>query len=137
MVRPTLVRKMIGGEIETDSTVFSPSLLNAAALSQEHADTLKKALIACSEKTFNGQSSVVGKTGSAQQVIDPSLREGSSSPYQDKQGRKQYASTFAGFFPADDPKYSVICVTFTKPMSGTLTAEKLSAEIARKLAEEI
>ena len=57
---------------------------------------------------------IIGKTGTSRQVIDPRLREGSLDPYQDKECRRQYSSTFAGFFPADKPRYSVICVLFTK-----------------------
>lgn len=56
---------------------------------------------------------VAGKASTSRQAFIPARFEFRPS-YTDSLGRQQLAISFAGFFPADDPKYSVICVLFTK-----------------------
>ena len=54
--------------------------------------------------------------GTARQIFRPDIKDGQpQDPYQDEDGRFQTASTYVGFFPADSPKYSIICVLFTRP----------------------
>ena len=51
--------------------------------------------------------------GTARIVLDPKYTQKSHNPYEDEFGRKQYQATFVGFFPADEPKYSAICVIYS------------------------
>lgn len=55
---------------------------------------------------------LVGKSGISRQVIEASLRA-DGDPYTGEGESHEYASTFAGFFPAENPQYSVVCVVFT------------------------
>ena len=109
---------------------------------KEVADSLKKALKACTEdgtvKILDGMpQNIIGKTGTSRQIIDPKTRGGSLDPYQDSEGRRQYSGTFAGFFPADNPRYSVICVLFTKPTHKPLYGGKLPTETVKSFVENM
>lgn len=111
MMQPMLVNKMISGRYGSH-TMF-PRELNASVFRKDVADSVKKALAhsvenGTSRLLKNMPQQVIGKTGSSRQIMDPKLRQGSIDSYIDAIGRRQYASTFAGFYPADTPKYSVI-----------------------------
>jgi len=89
-----------------------PSILNSAICSKAVADTVTRALIAVTEegtakRLKDAKCTVAGKTGTSFAVID--------GRYNDVDGRKKYQGTFVGFFPAEDPQYSVICVVYSKP----------------------
>ena len=119
-----------------------PRELNDMVLRPEIADSLKKALVKCTEsgttRILSGMpQNVIGKTGTSRQIIDPHLREGSLDPYQDNEGRMQYSSTFAGFFPADNPRYSIICVLFTKPTHKPLYGGELPTETVKNFVENM
>ena len=45
--------------------------------------------------------------------LTPAEQKGSRNPYEDINGRKKHQGTFVGFFPADNPKYTAIVVTYT------------------------
>ena len=124
------------------SQYMLPRELDEMVFSKEVADSLRKALTACTEKgttkVLNGMpQNVIGKTGTSRQVIDPRIREGSIDPYRDSEGRMQYSSTFAGFFPADSPRYSIICVLFTKPTHKPLYGGQLPTETVKSFVENM
>ena len=136
MVKPKMKSDRYGSQ-----TTF-PREMNAGVLRKDVADSVKKALVHCVE---NGTSrllkdmpqQVIGKTGTAYQVIDPRLLQVSIDPYSDAEGRRQYASSFVGFYPADAPKYSVICVLFTKPTHQPLYGGQLPTQTVKKFIEGI
>lgn len=140
MMRPMLIKKM-----ESDkygSQHMHPSEIHEMVFRKEVADSLKKALTACSEhgtaKILSGMSqNVIGSTGTSRQIIDPCSRGSSLNPYQDSEGRRQYSSTFAGFFPADNPRYSIICVLFTKPTHKPLYGSQLPTETVKIFVENM
>ena len=140
MMRPMLIKKMTSDKY--GNQYMMPREINEMVFRKEVADSLKKALSACTElgtsKRLNGMpQKIIGKTGTSRQVIDPRIREGSLDPYQDSEDRRQYSSTFAGFFPADDPRYSVICVLFTKPTHKPLYGGKLPTETVKSFVENM
>jgi len=140
MMRPMLIKKMTSDKY--GNQYMMPREINEMVFRKEVADSLKKALTACTEhgtsKLLNGlPQNIIGKTGTSRQVIDPRLREGSLDPYQDGEGRRQYSSTFAGFFPADKPRYSVICVLFTRPTHKPLYGGQLPTETVKSFVENM
>lgn len=140
MMHPMLIKKMTSDKY--GSQYMMPHEVNEMVFRKEVADSLKKALTACTEhgtsKLLNGlPQNIIGKTGTSRQVIDPRLREGSLDPYQDGEGRRQYSSTFAGFFPADKPRYSVICVLFTRPTHKPLYGGQLPTETVKSFVENM
>lgn len=140
MMRPMLIKKMKSDKYGSQSMM--PREINEMVFRKEVADSLKKALTACTDhstsKRLNGMpQNIIGKTGTSRQIIDPRTRGGSLDPYQDDEGRRQYSSTFAGFFPADNPRYSVICVLFTKPTHKPLYGGKLPTETVKSFVENM
>jgi cell division protein FtsI (penicillin-binding protein 3) len=97
--------------------VNEPMLLNSIC-SKATADTLTRALKrVTSDGTAkvlkNARCQVAGKTGTSRMYLTPKEQKGSGNPYEDINGRKKHQGTFVGFFPADDPKYTAIVVTYT------------------------
>ena len=116
MMKPYIVESIErNGVVET---AFEPILLNSIC-SKATADTLTRALKRVTSdgtaKTLkNARCQVAGKTGTARMHLTPAERKGSAKSYEDINGRKKHQATFVGFFPADDPKYTAIVVTYTK-----------------------
>lgn len=97
--------------------VNEPTLLNSIC-SKATADTLTRALKrvttdGTAKVLKNARCQVAGKTGTSRMYLTPKEQNGSRNPYEDDKGRKKHQGTFVGFFPADDPKYTAIVVTYT------------------------
>ena len=102
----------------TANTAIKPILLNSIC-SKATADTLTRALKRVTSdgtaRTLkNARCQVAGKTGTARMHLTVAERKGSRNPYEDINGRKKHQGTFVGFFPADEPKYTAIVVTYTE-----------------------
>ncbi len=96
---------------------FGPVILNSIC-SKATADTLTRALRmvtleGTAKRLRNAKCTVAGKTGTARMHLLPGEKKGSKDPYSDNMGRKKHQATFVGFFPADNPKYTAIVVTYT------------------------
>ena len=96
---------------------FGPVTLNSIC-SKATADTLTRALRmvtleGTAKRLRNAKCTVAGKTGTARMHLLPGEKKGSKDPYSDNMGRKKHQATFVGFFPADNPKYTAIVVTYT------------------------
>ena len=116
MMKPYIVESFErDGVVET---AVEPILLNSIC-SKATADTLKRALKrvtsdGTARSLRNARCQVAGKTGTARMHLTPAERKGSRDPYEDIHGRKRHQGTFVGFFPADEPKYTAIVVTYTE-----------------------
>ena len=116
MMKPYLVES-----IEKDGKVirkFEPTALNSSICSPATADTVTRALRAVVEhgtatRLKGAKLPVCGKTGTAQVVLQPSERGGSTDPYHDAMGRKKNQGTFVGFFPSDNPKYTILVTVYS------------------------
>jgi len=122
MMKPYLVENIeFNGKIVEQR---GPSILNASICSKATADTLTRALRAVvtdgTGKTQLGKAKipVAGKTGTSRVVLDPSIAL-PHDPYHDKWGRKQNQGTFVGFFPDDNPQYSIIAVVYSTVSSAS------------------
>lgn len=73
--------------------------------------------------------SVAGKTGTAR-VVRPNGRY-------EMNGLKQHQATFAGFFPYEDPKYTIISVIYSAPTMANFYGATWSGPVVREIAEEI
>ena len=116
MMRPYIVES-IEREGLAEKTI-EPSTLNSIC-SKATADTLTRALKrvtsdGTARSLKNARCQVAGKTGTARMHLTVAERKGSTNPYEDIQGRKRHQGTFVGFFPADEPKYTAIVVTYTE-----------------------
>lgn len=86
--------------------------------SQATADTLRRALLSVTEegtaKRLKGAKlQVAGKTGTAQVALSADEKPVKGDAYHDELGRKKNQGTFAGFFPANDPQYTVLVTIYS------------------------
>lgn len=127
MMKPHLVK-----EIRDNGALvkrFKPEVLNSMIASKETIGKAKKMLEGVCE-TGTGTSmqneyfKVAGKTGTARVATSS---EGYSAG--------MYLASFTGYFPADDPKYSII-VTFNNPRGGYYGAS-VAGPVFKEIAEKI
>lgn len=111
MVKPYLVE-----DVERAGSVIDrrgPSVLNSSICSKAIADTMTRALLSVTDEGTakilrKAKCKVAGKTGTSFGTFP-------GGGYSDASGRKKYQGTFVGYFPAEDPQYSVICSVFSDP----------------------
>ena len=115
MMKPYIIEQIEenGHAIET----FKPVLLSSIC-SKATADTLTRALMqvtaeGTAKRLRTAKCSVAGKTGTARMHLTSAEQNGSGRPYEDNRGRRKHQGTFVGFFPAEQPKYTAIVVTYT------------------------
>ena len=129
MMKPYLVEDIEENGIVTERR--GPGVLNAAVCSKAVADTITRALKAVTEdgtarRLKGAKCAVAGKTGT-------SFGTYANGQYQDAQGRRKYQGTFVGFFPADKPQYSVICMVYSKPTSKQFQGGGIPARAIKSL----
>ena len=135
MMKPYLVES-----IEKYGTVVEkrgPSILNGSICSKAVADTVTRALAAVTEegtarRLKNAKCTIAGKTGTSFGTIGSP-----TTPYQDKYGRQLYQATFVGFFPAETPKYSIICMIFTRPTHNSFQGGGIPAMTVKSVVDEM
>jgi len=133
MMKPYLVE-----DIEKNGVVTNrrgPSVLNAAVCSKAVADTLTRALRAVTEegtakKLKDAKCNVAGKTGTAFILFDNGQRT-------DSHGRHKYQGTFVGFFPAEDPHYSIICTVYSNPTEKQFQGGGIPARAVKAVVDGI
>lgn len=122
MMKPYLVES-----IEENGDVvkkYGPTVLENSICSKATADSLTVALRGVvtggtARRVGKARWDVAGKTGTAFQVLSSKERlinslqqvdvtKMAGNSYMDTNGRQKKQSTFVGFFPADDPKYTCI-----------------------------
>ena len=115
MMKPYLVES-----IEKDGKIlkqYGPSVLNNIC-TRATADTVTRALMAVvnegtATRLKTAKLTVAGKTGTAQVVLTPKERKGNPDPYHDPWGRKKNQGTFVGFFPAENPRYTILVTVYS------------------------
>lgn len=140
MMKPYLVES-----VEKDGKVlkrYGPSVLNASICSPATADTVTRALSAVvnsgtATRLKSAKLPVAGKTGTAQVVLTPQERKGSKDPYHDPMGRKKNQGTFVGFFPADDPKYTILITVYSYLSGQSFYGGTMPALAVRDIVDRI
>ncbi|NNF19500.1 MAG: transpeptidase family protein [Flavobacteriaceae bacterium] len=131
LLRPRLIKEV--REWDQPIEVFEKEVLNPAICSPETAAKVKQLLSnVVSEKHGTGhglyspQFSMAGKTGTAQKN------------YVSKDPDKlKYISTFAGFFPVENPKYSCIVVIHEPDKSVGYYGADVSGPVFKSVAQKI
>ena len=123
------------GKMMKPYLVNGPSILNASICSKAVADTLTRALKAVTEegtakRLKTAKCSVAGKTGTSFATYD-------NGKYQDEYGRRKYQGTFAGFFPAEDPVYSIICTIYSKPTNKSFQGGGIPAMAIKDIIDQL
>lgn len=127
MVKPLFVKEIK----EWNKTIkkYEPEIINPKIASDE---TLKKvrALLENVVKRGTGKSlysknfSMAGKTGTAQ------------ANYKDK-SKLHYVSSFAGYFPADNPKYSCIVIVHKPNVQAGYYGADVAGPVFKRIAQKI
>ena len=141
MMKPYLVE-----DIEKNGKIvekLGPSVLNSSICKPETAKMLTKALCGVTENDSDikmrgtawrfsyiaDKVKVAGKTGTADVFTNGRY-------VQPDKSRKQQG-TFVGFFPAEDPQYSVICVVYSKISKKEFAGGVIPASVIRDFIKEI
>ena len=131
MVKPRLVKSLVRHGQVVQS--FSPEVISSSICSRSTLRKVKEVLEGVVEQGTamnlkNPRYKIAGKTGTAQ------VAKGTRG-YKHG-GRVSYSASFAGYFPADDPKYSCIVVVNSPSNSvyyGNLVAGPIFKEISDKV----
>ena len=139
MVKPRFIKELrVQNKTEK---VFEKVILKEKIASQATIDKVRKVMEnvvikGTADNIYSPNFSMAGKTGTAKKWIDA---------HTDKEGKrvkghyssKYYVASFAGFFPADKPKYSCIVVIHRpkkeKGYYGATVAAPVFKEIAQKI----
>ncbi|QCW99045.1 PASTA domain-containing protein [Aggregatimonas sangjinii] len=131
MVKPRLIKEVR----EWDQTIlkFDTEVIDASICSKETAKKVKDLLKNVVEKEhgtghglYSPNFSMAGKTGTAQKNY------ASKDP-----DKLKYISTFAGYFPADNPKYSCIVVIHEPDKSVGYYGADVSGPVFKSVAQKI
>lgn len=131
LLRPRLIKEV--KEWNTTIRKFEKEVINPAICSKETAHKVQQLLKNVVEKEhgtghrlYASNFSMAGKTGTAQKNYvgkDPD--------------KLRYISTFAGYFPADDPKYSCIVVIHEPDKSVGYYGADVSGPVFKSIAQKI
>ncbi len=126
MVKPMIIKRITKAEKEVN--VFNTTVMNKKICSDETLAQIKILLEGVVENgTANNISDtdykIAGKTGTAQTL---------------KNGRyqKQYMTSFAGYFPADTPQYSII-VVIENPRGVYQYGSNVAAPVFKEIADHV
>lgn len=131
MVKPRLVKSLVrhGQVVES----FSPEVISSSICSRSTLRKVKEVLEGVVESGTamnlkNPRYKIAGKTGTAQ------VAKGAKG-YKHG-GRISYSASFAGYFPADDPKYSCIVVV-NSPSNSVYYGNVVAGPIFKEISDKV
>nr|WP_294936132.1 penicillin-binding protein [uncultured Flavobacterium sp.] len=128
MVKPQFVREIKEWNKtikKYDKEVINPKICSDETLAKVKAvlgNVVKKGT---GSKLYSKDFSMAGKTGTAQ--VD----------YNKGDGKMYYASSFVGFFPADEPKYSCVVVVHKPNVAAGYYGADVSGPVFKRIAQKI
>ncbi len=132
MVKPLLVKEIHrNGQVVTQ---FETEVINPAICSPATIAKARKMLLGVVEKGTatnikNPVYKIAGKTGTAQVAMN-------NKGYGNKGGSVQYKGSFVGFFPAEDPKYSMI-VVINNPKKGKYYGASIAGPVFKEVSDQL
>ncbi|MCM0059819.1 MAG: transpeptidase family protein [Algoriphagus sp.] len=126
MVKPLFVKSVSNGAQVLET--FEPLVIRGAIASPKTIKQLQELLLGVVENGTarnikNPNYKIAGKTGTAQKIMNGSYQE-------------IYYTSFAGYFPADRPKYSMI-VVIDSPKGIAAYGGDVSAPVFKEIADKI
>lgn len=129
MIAPLFVKEIrrLGNTVER----FEARVINEKIVSDQTIGKIKGMLEGVVEEGTakqlkNSLFKMAGKTGTAQ------MADGAAG----YKARRRYQGSFAGYFPADNPKYSMIVVV-QNPRKGGYYATTIAAPVFKEIAEQV
>ncbi len=128
MVKPQLVKEIRENGVLVKQ--FKTEVLNPMIVRNETLGKAQRMLelvceIGTGKSLQNPWFTIAGKTGTAQVATG-----------QDGYQKGMYLASFAGYFPADDPKYSLI-VTINNPRGGAYYGGSVAGPVFKEIAERV
>jgi cell division protein FtsI (penicillin-binding protein 3) len=130
MMRPMMVEEIR----QTGKVVkhFQPETIHRSVASQRTLETVREMLVevvtsGTAKNIHTPAYQIAGKTGTAQVASDGTYRGQDGVTYQ---------ASFAGYFPAEDPRYSGIVVIYN-PRGWIYTGSQVAAPVFREIADKI
>ncbi len=128
MVKPQFVKEIRNGNTVVRS--FEPIVIKESIASKQAIDTVQKLLEGVVErgtaKSLNvSPFKIAGKTGTAQ------IASGEKG-----YNKSNYTASFAGYFPAGNPKYSCI-VMVSNPSAGKIYGGAVAAPVFKEIADKV
>mgnify|MGYP003629684185 FL=1 len=126
MVKPRFIKEIKKWDVSVEK--FEKQVINPAICSQTTIDKVKAMMLNVVERgtaanIYSKDFSMAGKTGTCQ--TEYWLEEG------------KYIASFAGYFPAEDPKYSCIVVVHKPKKSLGYYGNIVAAPVFKKIAQKI
>jgi len=126
LYKPSIVKRVVGQDKQVLAET-KPQLIRRV-ISTETARTITQFLVGVVERGTGKAArvegmTIAGKTGTARKVVGGKYVQGS------------YTATFAGFFPAENPK--AVCVVMIDTRSSAYTGGLVAAPIFRNIARKI
>lgn len=126
MVKPLIVKQITKGNHVEES--FDTEVLNKQIASKKTIQNLKSLLEGVVENGTarnirNNDYRIAGKTGTAQKLVDGRYTQ-------------TYYTSFVGYFPADNPKYSAIII-IDSPKGFQAYGGDISAPVFKEIADKI
>lgn len=132
MMKPYLIESLkLHGHVEKE---FQPQVMSGAICSRSTIDSVHKALrYVVKEGTAKAiddkRYQISGKTGTAQIAFD--------GKYIDQNGYRKHQASFAGFFPADNPRYTMVVVLYTHKTRENFYGGTWAAPVFKQIADKI
>lgn len=128
MVKPYIVEEIRKNKKTIrrfDSTVLNPSICSRSTLDKLHVMLANVVKQGTAKHLYNPNVKLAGKTGTAK--LD----------YWKERGSRKYRASFAGYFPADAPKYSIIVVVDKPNPDKAYYGSRVAAPVAARTASAI
>ncbi|MCG1036106.1 penicillin-binding protein [Polaribacter sargassicola] len=139
MVKPRFIKEL--RKEDKTERVFKTEVINPKIASDETLKKLRKVLEnvvvkGTAKNIYSSNFSMAGKTGTAKKYL-PRTKNKNGEWEGGYYSTKHYTASFAGFFPADKPKYSCIVIIHNpkkeKGYYGATVAGPVFKEIAQKI----
>lgn len=111
-----------------DKEIINPRICSPEALAKVRAVLANTVKNGTGKKLYSKDFSMAGKTGTAQ--VNYGKGKGSDSGM-------YYASSFAGYFPADNPKYSCIVIIHRPSKEKGIYGADVSGPVFKRIAQKI
>ncbi|MDR3227071.1 MAG: transpeptidase family protein [Prevotellaceae bacterium] len=132
MMKPKFVKEIIkhGQVVES----YRDEVIKSEICSKETLAKVRQALQGVVDsgtavKIRDSRFDFAGKTGTAQRVVN--------GKFHDSQGRTAYQATFAGYIPANEPKYTIVVVMYSPQISGNFYGGTYAAPVFKEIAEKL
>ncbi|MEE9408600.1 MAG: penicillin-binding protein [Polaribacter sp.] len=139
MVKPRFIKEL--RRQEKTEKLFETEIVNEKIASDETLKKIRKVMEnvvikGTADNIYSPNFSMAGKTGTAKKYI-PRHKNEKGETISGHYSTKHYVASFAGFFPADKPRYSCIVVIHDPKKEKGYYGATVAAPVFKKIAQKI